>query len=83
MCIGDEKSTEIYMDGNFLPERMNFWENVILNLSMPIHEYFINDYEDTTEYEKDTESSIAIASQIRSLCTPAYLLLLLIPAILS
>ena len=70
------------MDKNFLPERMNFWENVVLNFTVPMHKYFINVYGVTTEYEENTKSSIAIVSQINSLCIIAHLILFLVPVIL-
>ena len=55
MHIGHESSYDIYMDENFLRERMTFWEKGILKMISPIHEYFINDFKNITEYEAITE----------------------------
>ena len=86
MSIGHGNSIQVYIDENFLSERMNFWENVVLNLTNltqfdSMDEYFIDDYQNTTEYEKSTDTSTAIVFQIHSLCITGYLLLFIIPAI--
>ena len=83
MRIGHGNSVEIYMDENFLPERMNFWENVILNLTVPRHEYFIDVYEATNEYEENTKSSITMISPIYTLCITGCLLLIIITVVLK
>ena len=58
--IGHESSFDIYMDENFLLERINFREKVILKLIFPIHEYFIDDFKNITEYGEITEPRIPL-----------------------
>ena len=82
MRIGHGNSTQLYMDTNFYPERMNFWERMVLNLlNLTVIEDQIDDDQNTTEYEKSTESSIATVFQIHALYITGYLLLFIIPAI--
>ena len=74
------------MDNNFLPERMNFWENVVHNLTNliqfdPIDEYCTDDYQNTTEYEESTKFSTAIVFQLHLFCITGHLILFIIPAI--
>ncbi|KAJ8687651.1 hypothetical protein QAD02_023445 [Eretmocerus hayati] len=61
MKFGNGKFTDSTMKSNFLPERMNFWSDLVANYSIPVMEFTVKIGEDSekvrpSEENKKTES---------------------------